>query len=91
MGEGDVQEALDSHDAELTVEDLERLIAVSETENEEDPEAVVERFQLTTSASKRGLQKANDLGDHLFELDHFIERYLQFKQGVKAIMAHTER
>jgi hypothetical protein len=51
--EGDIQEAFDSHDAELTAEDLERLTAVSEPENEET-EAVVERFQLTASASKRG-------------------------------------
>lgn len=51
---GDILQDFDSHDAELTFEDLERLAAVSEPENEEDPEAVVERFQLTTSASKRG-------------------------------------
>lgn len=54
LEEGDIQEVFDCHAAELTVEDLERLTAVSEPENEEAPEAVVERFQLTTSASKKG-------------------------------------
>jgi len=85
-----MQEALDSHDAEFTVEDLEPLTAVSEPENK-DPVAVVERFQLTTSASKRGSQTADDLADHLSEMDHFIEMYLKFKQGVEAIMVHTGR
>ena len=89
--EGEMQEALDSHNAEFTVEDLEPLTAVSEPENKEDPEAAVERFQLATSALKRGSQTAGDLADHLSEMDHFIERYLKFKQGVEAIMVHTGR
>jgi len=89
--EGDIQEALESHDAEFTVEDLGRLTAVSGPENKEDPETVVERFHLTSSASKRGSQTADDLADHLLELDHFIERYLKFKQEVEAIKVHTGR
>jgi hypothetical protein len=91
LEEGNVQEAFDSHAAELTVENLKWLTAVSEPENEENPEAVVERFQLTTSTSKKGPQTADDFADHRFELDHFIESFLKFKQVVEFIMVRTAR
>jgi hypothetical protein len=45
------------------------------------------RSQLTTSALKKGLQMVDDLVDHFFEIDHFMDRCLKFKCEMEAVMA----
>ena len=76
--EADSQEVFDPQDFELT-EDLEELTALSEPEDEEYSDAVVQRPQLTTSVMKKGLQLADKLVDHLFDIDNFMDRCLRYK------------
>jgi hypothetical protein len=64
----DSQEVLDPPAFELT-EYLEELTALSDPEDEEYSDAVVQRPHLTTSAVKKGLQLADKLVDHLCDID----------------------
>jgi hypothetical protein len=43
--------------------------------------------QLPTSALKKGIQMMDNLVDHFFEVDHFMERYLKFEHEMEAVMA----
>jgi len=61
LKEGDIQQVLNCHAAELTEKDLEQVTALCEAYVEEDFDAVVERHQLTTSVLKKGLQMADNL------------------------------
>jgi hypothetical protein len=45
------------------------------------------RPKLTISAPKKGLQMADDFGDHFFELVHFMDRCMKFKREMEAVMA----
>jgi hypothetical protein len=76
--EADSQEYFDPQAFELT-EDLEELTALSEPEDEEYSDAVVQRPQLTTSVMKKGLQLADNLVDHLFDIDNFMDRCVRYK------------
>jgi succinate dehydrogenase flavin-adding protein (antitoxin of CptAB toxin-antitoxin module) len=51
--EADIQQFIDSHAAELTDEELEKLSALSEPEDEGDSATVVERLQIITSALEK--------------------------------------
>jgi hypothetical protein len=82
----DMKEILDSYTAELTEEDLEQLTVFSETEGE-DSDAVVERPQLTASDLKDGLQMVTDLTVLVLKVDHFMDKCLNFKHKVGAVMA----
>ena len=53
MEEDDIQQFIDSHAAELTDEELEKLSALSEPEDEGDSATVVERLQIITSALEK--------------------------------------
>jgi hypothetical protein len=76
--EADSQEVLDPPAFELT-EYLEELTALSDPEDEEYSDAVVQRPRLTTSAVKKGLQLADKLVDHLCDIDSFMDRCLRYK------------
>jgi len=52
----------------------------NEPEDEKASE-VVKRPHLTTSALKKDLQMADGLVDHFFEVDHFLDRCLKWKNG----------
>jgi hypothetical protein len=82
----DIQEILDPHAAELTEENLEQLTVFSETDDE-DSDAVVERPPLTTSALKECLQMVNNLTLLSFEVDHFMDKCLNSKHKLEAVMA----
>uniref|UniRef100_UPI0035902DA6 tigger transposable element-derived protein 1-like n=1 Tax=Myxine glutinosa TaxID=7769 RepID=UPI0035902DA6 len=90
LEEADIVEVLESHDDELTEEDLEELAAPSDKEDDRDSEGIVERPQLTISTVKKGLQMADDLVDHLFEVDHFMERCLKLKREMDTVMAPSK-
>jgi hypothetical protein len=75
--EAHIQELSDSHATELTYEQLEQLTALTEPENKEHADAVVERSHLTTSTMKKGLQLVDDLVNYFFENYHFIDRCLK--------------
>jgi hypothetical protein len=62
LEEADVQEVFSA--SELTDEGLEQLAALSDTEDEEDAYAIVERLQLTTSSLKKGLQMVDEIVYH---------------------------
>jgi hypothetical protein len=53
----------------------------------EDEDSVMKWSQLMTSALKKGLQMADDLTDHFFEVNHFRHNFLNFKHEMKAVMA----
>ena len=76
--EADKQEVFDPQVFQLT-EDVEELTALSEPEDEEYSDAVVQRPRLTTSVMKKGLQLADKLVDHLFDIDNFTDRCLRYK------------
>jgi hypothetical protein len=76
--EDDSQKVFDPQAFELT-EDLEEVTAFSEPEDEEYSDAVMQRPQLTTSVMKKGLQLADKLVDHLFNIGNFTDRCLRYK------------
>jgi hypothetical protein len=43
--------------------------------------------QLATSDLKKGLQMVGGSADSFFEVDHFMERCLNFKREMDAVMA----
>jgi len=90
LKEADVQNVLDSLVAELTKKELKDLTALSEKdENNSDP--IVRKNQLTPSAVRKSLHKAGDLGDYLFELEHFVGMALTFQHETETVMATDRR
>jgi hypothetical protein len=48
-------------------------------------DSVRKRSQLMTCALNEGLQMADDLRDHFFEVDHFMPSFLKCKYKMKAV------
>jgi hypothetical protein len=61
----------------------------SEPEDEKDSDAVLETRPSTTSAIKKTPQMADDLVDHLFEIDHFMTGATPFEQQSKITSLFT--
>jgi hypothetical protein len=72
----------------ITEEDHEQLTSLNEIDDQEDSDAVGKRPQLPSSALKKGLQMADDLVCHVFEINHFINRCLKIKHKMEAVTAH---
>lgn len=69
LEEAEIKEFLHSHIPQL--ENLEQLTSLTERDDQEDSDAVA---KLPSSALKKGLQMADDLVSHVFEVNHFINR-----------------
>ena len=88
MEEVEIKEFLHSHTPQLTEEDIEQLTSLTERDDQEDSDAVVKRSQLPSSALMKGLQMADDLDSHVFEVNHFINGCLKIKHKMKAVTSH---
>jgi NifB/MoaA-like Fe-S oxidoreductase len=88
LEEVEIKEFLHSYTPWLTEEDLEQMTSLTERDDQEDSDAVVKRPHLPSSALKKGLQMADDLVSHIFEVNHFINRCLKIKHKMEAVTAH---
>lgn len=91
LGEAEIKGFLHSHTPQLTEEDLEQLTSLTERDDQEDSDAVVNRPQLPSNVQKKGLQMADDLVSHAFEVNHFINRCLKIKHKMEAVTAHYNK
>ena len=83
MKEAAVQNVLDSLAAELTMEGLKELTALSEKDDKNsDP-----ILRKNTTAVRKSLHKADDLGDYFFELEHFVCRGLKLQHETETVMS----
>lgn len=82
---GDVEELLNSHDDELTPEEMEELGAVSDDEAEDQGHIL--KNQLTLESLEKGFKLAKDLQDLLFNVDPFMERGFESKKGIEDALA----
>lgn len=82
---GDVEELLNSHDNELTPEEMEELGALSDDEVEDQGQIL--KNQLTLESLEKGFKLAKDLQDLLFEVDPFMERGFETKKGIEVALA----
>ena len=76
--------------AELTKEELKELTALIE-KDEKNSNLIVGKNQLTTSAVRKSLHKADDLGNYFFELEHFLGRGLKLPHETETVMATYRR
>lgn len=86
LEKADIQEVLESYVVELTEDDFEQLTAISEAD-EDDPDSVLEKSQLTTGAAKRRLRMVDDFIHSFFEVNHFVNKCQKFKHEIEAFMA----
>jgi hypothetical protein len=85
LEEADVQRIISPDVAGLTDENIGELIALSEAEDKQDSKADLERSLLTTSALKKVFKMADNSVDYLFDVDSFMNRYLNFKNVIEAV------
>jgi hypothetical protein len=60
---------------------------LSEPEDEENSDTVLDRPLLTASTLKKGLQVMDYLVSNLSEVAHFVDRCLKFKHEIYAVMS----
>ena len=83
----DVLELLDSHDEELSVDDLLELSAAQEQADEAENDVALDIKEMTMKEMAAFFKLANNLAQAAMDMDHSLERSQHFSRGLKSILA----
>lgn len=86
LQEIEVEELLESHNTELSEDELEELILSNTSDDDSEVEKDAPKLELTIENLDKGFQLAKELGDLFFAEDPLMERSLKFRKELEGVL-----